>query len=178
MDLKPREIAFHDYPEFRPNLSPAQALWKGSFGGVYFDPAFPGTNPGELPEEWVKGLPDNKWKTPSLEYSAQVNCYKVACGCSQRYWEEHGWIRPQDPRGWFQWYCRFYLGRRTEDDPRQITRWLRLAGPRGRFRRQLIRLCVQKGKPFNDIAVSPVIRQTLLHWGYELTKKDFDSARD
>ncbi len=174
---RPKELNFPDYPEFRPNLTPAQMLRKGIFGGVYFDPEFPGAHPEELPSDWTRSLPDNMWKSPSPEYSRDINFYRVSCGCSQAYWEDRGWIHPQDPRGWFQWYCRFFLGRRTEDDPRQITRWLRLAGPKGRFRRQLIQLCIRKRKAFNDFTISPVIRQTLLHWAYELTRTDFEKFR-
>jgi hypothetical protein len=172
--LKPKLVRFKDYPEFQPNLTPAQVLWKGAFGGVYFDPTFKGSSPDELPKEWVKGLAPDRWKRESADYDKNVNLYKVKAGAKQSEWEEKGWIHPQDPRGWFQWYCRFYLGRRTPDDGRQVKRWLGVAGPRGRFRINLIRRCKRAGKSFDDVSVSPVIRQTLLHWAYELVEGDFN----
>ena len=67
-----------------------------------------------------------------------VNRYRVKCGGSLGMWESSGWISALDPYGWFQWYCRFYLGRRCTDDERQIQRWLGGHGPKGRFRLQLM----------------------------------------
>ena len=64
------------------------------------------------------------------------------------------------------------MGRRTKDDERQIGRWLKLAGPRGRFRRTLMNKIIKHNTTYNDYSISPVIRQVLLHWGYELTPKD------
>ena len=72
-------------------------------------------------------------------------------------------------------YCRFYNGRRTDDDKRQIQRWLSLAGPNGRFRKALINKIKDKNTKFNDESISPVIRQTLQQWGYRLTQKDFNT---
>ena len=87
-------------------------------------------------------------------------------------WESSGWIIEQDPYGWFQWYCRFYLGRRTEDDERQISRWIGVAGAKGRWKNNLANKVVAAGKQYDDPSVSPVVRQTLLHWAYQLTEKD------
>ena len=81
----------------------------------------------------------------------------------------------QDPYGWFQWYCRFFDGRRTEDDGRQIARWLGLASERGRFRKWLITMVVKKGATWDDEKISPKIRQTLHHWAYTLTEADFNA---
>ena len=80
-----------------------------------------------------------------------------------------GWIRAQDPYGWFQWYCRFYMGRRTEDDTRQIKRWKSFDG---RWKSNLVNQIKRKKTSFDDFSVSPTIRQSLLHWGIEITKKD------
>ena len=71
-----------------------------------------------------------------------------------------------------QWYCDFYIGKRSPDDERQIKRWIRTAGPKSRFRRALINLIIKKKGNYNDFSISPKIRQTLQHWGYKLTKKD------
>ena len=72
-------------------------------------------------------------------------------------------------------YPRFYQGRRTEDDERQVGRWLRCAGPKGRWKNNLIAKCVRSGCAFDNFAVSPVVRQTLQHWGYKLTKEHYDA---
>ena len=90
-------------------------------------------------------------------------------------WESSGWINPIDPYGWFQWYCRYYLGRRSSDDERQISRWKGVGSDKGRFRNQLIGKCARGGKTYDDESVSPVIRQTLLHWGYVLTEADAEA---
>ena len=63
--------------------------------------------------------------------------FGVACGQSLAAWESSGWIAARDPYGWHQWYCRFYQGRRTDDDERQIGRWLACAGPTGRWKGNL-----------------------------------------
>ena len=119
-------------------------------------------------------------------------------------WETSGWIADIDPYGWFQWqvfffrcsflifghrsfffssgctnlfhtrYCRFYLGRRSSDDSRQIKRANGVCGIKGRFRNQLIGKCARGGTTFDDVRISPVIRQALQHWGYVLTKRDAD----
>jgi len=72
---------------------------------------------------------------------------------------------------------RFYQGRRTADDERQIGRWRGVAGERGRWKRILVKKIMTANKRFDDGAVSPVIRQTLLHWAHELTEAEFDSVR-
>ena len=71
-------------------------------------------------------------------------------------------------------YCRFYLGRRTEDDRRQVDRWKKCAGDKGRWRNNLITKIVRSGCAYDNFAVSPVVRQTLQHWAYKLNKEDFD----
>lgn len=86
-------------------------------------------------------------------------------------WESSGWISDADPYGWFQWYCRFYEGRRSSDDARQIARWKGVAGPKGRFRSQLCNKIVSAKARHDDVSISPVIRQTLWHWGLVVTEK-------
>ena len=94
----------------------------------------------------------------------------VKCGTSLRFWENKGWINEIDPYAWFQWYFRYWLGRRSEDDKRQINRW---KGIVSRFRGRLVKMIKDADSEFDDYAISPKTRQILLHWGYELTKKDF-----
>ena len=176
---------FKDYPEFTPNLTPGQVLKMGSFGGTYFRPIYSSVTGKnytakqaikDIPKSWFKGIDIEKMVTSS-KYDKKVNKYGVKCGSSLESWEKSNWIVSQDPYGWFQWYCRFYKGRRTKDDERQIDRWNKLAGPNGRFRRRLMNLCIQKNKKYNDVTISPVIRQVLLHWGYELTSKDLNQYK-
>ena len=88
------------------------------------------------------------------------------------FWEEKKWITKNQPYGWVQWYCDFYQGKRGPDDEWQISRWTKTAGPKSRFRKWLINMINDKKAKYNDYEVSPKIRQTLQHWGYELTSKD------
>jgi len=180
---KEEKIDYHKL--FKPNVSPKSVFRKGAFGGTYFrtiDSSVTGkTHNGrtairEYPEDWFKGL-DIEKKVISSKYDKKVNKYGVKCGSSLEDWENNDWIVKRDPYGWFQWYCRYSLGRRTSDDERQIKRWLGLAGPNGRFRKRLMNMIKSKGKEYNDPSVSPVIRQVLLHWGYELNKRDFEKYK-
>lgn len=91
----------------------------------------------------------------------RLNKYKVHSGTTLEDWENSGWIQAQDPYGWVQWYCEFYSGRRSEDDKRQIQRWLNFAGPKGRFKKRLISMIKDRGTTYDDASVSPVIRQGL-----------------
>ncbi|PIK52073.1 hypothetical protein BSL78_11025 [Apostichopus japonicus] len=176
------ELVFPDAPEMSPNLTPREVLQAGSFGGTYFRPIKSGVTGEkysgvwkELPKDWLEGLSIPK-QVASSTYHADVNTYGVKCGGSLEMWESSGWINKQDPYGWFQWYCRFYLGRRTEDDERQISRWKKCAGVKGRWRNNLIGKCVRSGCSFDNNAISPVVRQTLQHWGYRLSKADFEKG--
>ncbi|XP_076445586.1 uncharacterized protein LOC143283287 [Babylonia areolata] len=177
---KKGELVFEGAPDFRPNMTPKEVMQAGSFGGTYFRPiksGITGKNYSgvwkELPKDWLEGLNIAK-QVSSSKYDEGVNTYQSKCGGSLEMWESSGWIHKQDPYGWFQWYCRFYQGRRTADDDRQIGRWLRCAGTTGRWRNNLISKCVKSGASYNNHAISPVVRQTLQHWGYKLTKEDYD----
>ena len=79
------------------------------------------------------------------------------------------WIREQDPYGWFQWYFRYYLSRRSEDDKRQIARWNNIVNG---LKIILVKMIKSKNAKDNDYSISPKIRQILLHWGYELVESD------
>tara|TARA_B110000114_G_scaffold22619_1_gene21664 strand:+ start:38 stop:583 length:546 start_codon:yes stop_codon:yes gene_type:complete len=176
--LKNKIIVFKDYPDFRPNLSPKEVFQLGSFGGTYYRPIKSNiTNKKykdqhlEYPKNWFNKL-DIETQVCSSVCNSKLNFYKVKSGQSLRAWEEAGWIEPQDPYGWFQWYCRFYNGRRDKDDERQIKRWMGVCGPKGRWKNRLINMINDKKTHVNDFTVSPVIRQLLQHWGYRITSKD------
>jgi hypothetical protein len=173
------------HKQFKPNKSPKQVFKLGAFGGTYFRPIYSSvTDKKYTPSEAMRGLPkplfqglDMKTMVTSSIYDKKVNKYKVKCGSTLEAWESSGWIIPQDPYGWFQWYTRYSMGRRTDDDERQIGRWLKLAGPKGRFRRTLMNKIIKNNTTYNDFTISPVIRQVLLHWGYQLTKKDLEDYK-
>ena len=177
---KKGQLVFDDHPEFTPNLTPKQVLQVGSFGGTYFRPIYSSVTKQkygkevwqELPKDWLEGL-DIKTQVSSSNYDISKNKYKVKCGASLEEWENSGWMNAQDPYGWFQWYCRFYQGRRTEDDERQIGRWSKCAGEKGRWKNNLISKIVKAGCNWDNIGISPVVRQTLQHWAYQLTEEDF-----
>ena len=101
-------------------------------------------------------------------YDISVNKYGVKCGTSLRFWENKGWINEIDPYGWFQWYFRYWLGRRSVDE-RQINRWKRIMS---RFRGKSVKTIKNPNSKFDDYSISPKIRQILLDWSYELTEKD------
>lgn len=183
------ELVFQDHPEFRPNLTPEEVIRRGSFGGTYFRPISSSVTGQSytseeamhgLPAKWFKGLDVGRMVT-SKEYNDDVNTYKVSCGQGLREWEASGWISSYDPYGWFQWYCRFYLGRRCPDDERQIKRGLGVMGDKGRWKRFLINKCLQSQLPLEEALanrdISPKVRQLLQHWGYEVTLHDLELAR-
>ena len=103
-------------------------------------------------------------------YDVSVNKYGVKCGTSLRFWEKNGRINPTDPYRWFQWYFRYWLGRSSSNDDRQINRW---KGIVSKFKGKLVKLINNAAGKFDDYFVSSKIRQILLHWGIELTEKIF-----
>ena len=186
-----QESTFHfeDQPSFTPNKSPEEMLREGCFGGSYWRPLHSrrlGTSVvddyKELPSSWYSGLDVSKFLT-SPTYDIEINKYKVASGQSIEEWEAAGWINhTYDVRGWFQWYCRFYMGRRCDDDERQISRWKKCVGETGRWRRMLLKKYVTMGirEVFDDGEdeegrdVSPVMHQTCHHWAYEVRQGDLE----
>ena len=157
----------------------------GAFGGTYFRTISSSVTKQtykdawrELPESWTKGLSAPKCLArPWDKYDLSVNKFGAKSGQTLEDWERSGWMSRHDPFGWFQWYCRFFSGRRCDDDDRQIGRWLKCCGPTGRWKGNLCGKVVIARADFDDASVSPVVRQTLLHWGYELTEADFCKAR-
>jgi hypothetical protein len=139
---------------FKPDLTPKQMLSLGVFGGRYMRDC-----QKEFPKDWFThakllpldiNKPDNK-----------LNYFGVHASQSLAEWRKRGWIHPQDPRGWFQWYCRYYMGRRSEDDARQIKRWRAMT----RHISQIAKNCRA-----GDIFCRPRQRQALLHWAYDTRK--------
>lgn len=178
---KEKVIKFNDYPDFKPNLTPSQIFKLGSFGGTYWRPIYSSVNNKkykdqylEFPDEWFQNIPIEHLTTPYDKYNESINKYKVKVGQTLEAWEENGWIEPQDPYGWMQWYCRFYAGRRSTDDERQISRWKKITGENGRFRKWLITDIINNNWKYNDLTKGQAKRQTLQHWAYKLTKKDFN----
>ncbi len=138
-------------PDFKPDLTPKQMLELGVFGGRYLD-----KNSGELPKNWFVNA-----KLSDGEKDNSLNLFKVHASKPLAYWQKKGWINPQDPRGWFQWYCRYYLGRRSMDDERQIRRWKAM-------KRHVSQL--KKNCKTGDLLCRPRQRQALLHWAYDSRK--------
>ena len=144
---------------FKPNLTPKEIIQMGSFGGTYFNPTERNIDidVNEFPYDWFEGLPTEFYY--SKKYNRKINYFKIKCGQSQEEWEKNGWINPIDPRGWFQWYCRYYLGRRIpEVDEIQIKRWRAFT----RHEAQVHKNCKSK-----DCECRPKQRQALLQWAYD-----------
>ena len=175
------EIIFKDYPTFRPNLSPREIFKMGSFGGTYYRPIYSTVTKKyyknvhkRYPKIWWSGIPKDYLIKPWKEYDKSINKYGVKVGTTLEFWESKKWITKYNPYGWVDWYCGFYFGRRTPDDEWQINRWLKTAGSNSRFRIWLIHQIQKKRGKYNDYTISPAIRQTLQHWGYKLTNRDFN----
>jgi hypothetical protein len=138
-------------PGFKPDLTPKQLLAFGIFGGKYMTDCR-----DEFPAGWfTRAKFSDDRPRPSLNY------FGVTASQPLELWRKKGWIHPDDPRGWFQWYCRYYSGRRHPDDLRQIKRWRAV-------RRHVIQLrkhCAQ-----GDLTCRRRQRQALLHWAYDSRK--------
>jgi len=138
-------------PEFKPELTPREMLALGVFGGKYMTDCR-----REFPKSWfARARLSPKGRDPSL------NCFGVDASQPLSEWKRKGWIHRDDPRGWFQWYCRYYRGRRHEDDARQIGRWKAIR----RHVRQIEKNCAP-----GDVFCRPRQRQALLHWAYDSRK--------
>jgi hypothetical protein len=139
-------------PRFKPDLTPKQMLEIGVFGGVYMRDC-----KDEFPADWfqnAKFAPNNTNK-----HVAEINYFKVNASQPLSVWRKNGWIFKDDPRGWFQWYCRYYTGRRIpSEDDRQIKRWLAIK----RHLAQIKNNCQAK-----NLNCRPRQRQAVLHWAYD-----------
>jgi hypothetical protein len=135
-------------PRFAPEVTPAEMLALGVFGGKYMTDCR-----AEFPAAWFASA-----KLSPARPDKALNYFGVLAGQPLAEWRRKGWIHPDDPRGWFQWYCRYYHGRRHEDDARQIARWRAFA----RHAAQIRKSC-EPGDPF----CRPRQRQALLQWAYD-----------
>ena len=176
-----KTIIFDDHPEFTPNLMPQQIFELGSFGGTYWRPITSKIAGKKFENRHLEKYPKIWWKntkhilTKSWDkYDIGINKYGVKVGTTLEFWEDKDWIIEEQPYGWVEWYCDFYMGYRSEDDERQIKRWRGISSDNGRFRNWLITLIKKHSGKYNDINISPKIRQTLQHWAYQLTEKDFN----
>lgn len=137
------------HPDFAPELTPKDMLVLGVFGGKYLNDC-----QLEFPADWFV---DAKLSPEKKDIS--LNFFSVDASQPLSEWVKKGWIHQQDPRGWFQWYCRYYMGRRTEvEDVRQIKRWFA-------FRRHLG--AVKKNCERYDFSCRRKQKQALLHWAYD-----------
>lgn len=138
-------------PLFAPELTPAQMLRLGVFGGKYMTDCR-----DEFPASWFA-----RAKLCASRHDPRLNYFGVNASQSLATWRRAGWINSHDPRGWFQWYCRYYMGRRGRDDARQIKRWRAIARHAAAVRKNCER---------GDLDCRRRQRQALLHWAYDSRK--------
>lgn len=139
------------HPDFKPELTPKEMLELGVFGGKYMTDCIK-----EFPKNWFKNA-----KLCPKRHNPKLNYFGVNASQKLSVWRQKGWIHPDDPRGWFQWYCRYFMGRRHEDDLRQIKRWKAMK----RHLSQINKNCATK-----DLNCRRKQRQALLHWAFDSRK--------
>ena len=158
--------------DFGANKTPVQVIKEGAFGGTYFRDIYSGVNSKwnskSLKEYDELGDIDQKYYCSNYD-DVSVNKYGVKCGTALRFWENKGWINSIDPYSCFQGYFRYWLGRRSLDDERQISIWKEIVS---RFKDKLIKMIKDVNGRFDDYSILPKIRRILLHWGYELVESD------
>ena len=143
------EIGCNFDSEFTPDLTPKEMLSLGVFGGNYMNDC-----KNEFPSDWF----ENAKLSPQFS-DKKINFFKVDASLSLSHWIQKGWIYKDDPRGWFQWYCRYYMGRRLiDEDLRQIKRWKAMKRHLG---------AVKKYCKVGDLDCRKKQRQALLHWAYD-----------
>lgn len=137
------------HPDFKPELTPEKMLKLGVFGGKYMTDCR-----NEFPEVWFK-----KARLCHERHDPELNYFKMNASQTLSVWREKGWIYHEDPRGWFQWYCRYFMGRRLpKEDERQIKRWKAIRRHIGQ---------IKKNCMAGDFSCRPRQRQALLHWAYD-----------
>jgi hypothetical protein len=149
--LLTQPVAKNFDPEFTPDLTPKEMLALGVFGGKYMTDCR-----DEFPKSWFVHA-----KLCHQRHDPALNCFGVNASQPLSVWRTKGWIYHEDPRGWFQWYCRYYMGRRCPDDAQQIKRWKAI-------RRHLAQ--VKKNCRVGDLTCRRKQRQALLHWAYDSRK--------
>ncbi len=139
--------------EFKPDLSPQEMLELGVFGGKYLN-----SSQSEYPAKWFK-----KAKLSNDKKDIKINYFEVDASQPLSFWRKKGWINDKyDPRGWFEWYCRYFMGRRIpNEDKRQIRRWKQM-------RRHIAQIRLNCRS--RDIHCRSRQRQALLHWAYDSRK--------
>jgi hypothetical protein len=135
-------------PDFRPQLTPREMLLLGVFGGKYMTDCA-----DEFPADWFE-----RAKLNPERHAPELNLFGINASQPLSEWRRKGWIHADDPRGWFQWYCRYFMGRRGEDDERQIRRWKAMT----RHIAQIRAHC-----DAGDVSCRRRQRQALLHWAYD-----------
>jgi hypothetical protein len=136
------------HPDFKPELTPKEMMEIGVFGGKYMTDC-----KKEFPKDWwVKAKLCSEFHDPKL------NFFGVNASQPLSVWRKKGWIYHEDPRGWFQWYCRYYMGRRCDDDERQIKRWRAIT----RHIAQIKKNCAPR-----ELVCRMRQRQAVLHWAYD-----------
>jgi len=141
----------HFHTDFSPELTPKQMLRLGVFGGKYMTDCR-----AEFPADWFRNA-----RLCAERHDPKLNFFGANASQPLAEWRRKGWIYREDPRGWFQWYCRYYMGRRCPDDERQIGRWRAIR----RHLSQIERHCMR-----GDWDCRPRQRQALLHWAYDSRK--------
>lgn len=135
------------HKEFMPVYTPAEMLSMGVFEGKYLNDCI---------EEYPKEFFENA-KLSLSKPMVECNYFGIKSRQPLSVWRDQGWISDQDPKGWFEWYCRYWLGRRSEDDLRQIKRWKSFSRHAGQ---------IKKNCP-GDLTKRKRQRQALLQWSYD-----------
>jgi hypothetical protein len=135
-------------PDFQPELTPREILALGVFGGKYMTDC-----EEEFPQEWFRGA-----RLSPTGADPELNLFGIMASQPLSEWRKKGWIWNEDPRGWFQWYCRYFMGRRCVDDDRQIKRWRAMTRHLAQIRKNCERY---------EFDCRPRQRQALLQWAYD-----------
>jgi hypothetical protein len=144
-------VGRHFHTDFEPQLAPKQLLALGVFGGKYMTDCA-----DEFPADWFKNA-----RLCRERHDPEMNFFGVNASQPLAVWRAKGWIDDNDPRGWFQWYCRYFMGRRCPDDERQIRRWRAV-------RRHISQ--IEKNCRPRDLNCRRKHRQAVLHWAYDSRK--------
>tara|TARA_R110000744_G_scaffold19900_9_gene52338 strand:+ start:82 stop:594 length:513 start_codon:yes stop_codon:yes gene_type:complete len=160
---------------FNPMLTPREMVEMGVFGGCYFGVEVMNTSSCDYQELFDYHFKD---LDPSLylgkTYKKKINKFNIKSGASYSHWYDQGWMHDDDPYGWFEWYCKYTMGREHEDDERQILRWQSFCGKTGRWKKRIY-IRIEETK---DMNVSPRIQQSLLHWGYLVNENDHEEYKE